>query len=324
MAHYLLPRDIINDVQSAPETFSSWDKCMEKAYCKWPAIIGIVVGSLILLSVIWCFARCLCCGAELCGCCCRCCPSGSRRDRSKFKDDYSRMPPTPYGGYQPPPAPMAYGANPNTPQFATFEEPNKKINEDSLPPMPSWDAAVKRRVEDQSEPLNPSKEGDLEMGRLASQQQRMRGGYNSVPNGPMSPVPPHPQGEYFDNSQSYNSDLGDQRMYSHGHNNFQSVPLSPPPTYRSHSNAPSVASDRFMARAASPNASEFNHRPYPSHQPSSYAPSGISTRYEAPTDYAPSRISMPDPYNGQQQYQTRPPSFLQVGRKPINGSMREV
>ncbi len=37
MAHYLLPRDIINDVQSAPETFSSWDKCMEKAYCKYVA-----------------------------------------------------------------------------------------------------------------------------------------------------------------------------------------------------------------------------------------------------------------------------------------------
>jgi len=27
--------DIINEVKSAPDTFTSWDKCMDKAYCKY-------------------------------------------------------------------------------------------------------------------------------------------------------------------------------------------------------------------------------------------------------------------------------------------------
>ncbi|KAL6249164.1 hypothetical protein RBB50_004227 [Rhinocladiella similis] len=334
MAYHLLPRDIINDVKSAPETFSSWDKCMQKAYCKWPAIIGIVVGSLILLSLIWCFARCLCCGAELCACCVRCCPCGSsgrRRDRTKFQDDYSRMPPTPYGGYQPAPAPapMAYGANPMTPQFATFEEPSKKINEDSLPPMPSWDTAVKRRVEDTSEPLNPNYQSDLEMGRLEPPQPRMRGGYNTVPSGPTSPIPPQTHEEYFDHTHSYQSDLGAQRINSNNYNNFQSVPLSPPPTYRSHSVAPSITSDRFRPGVVSPTPAEYGqpyHQPYSSPQPS-YTPSGVNTRYEPPADYSSNRISMlsmPEPQNTQSQYQARPPSFLQVGRKPLNGSLREV
>ena len=89
------------------------------------------------------------------------------------------MPPTPYGGYQPAPAPMAYGAPQfapqYAPQFATFDDPSRKIHEDSLPPMPSWDTAAKRRVEDTSDlpPHNPN--GDLEMGRLDPHAQGMRG-----------------------------------------------------------------------------------------------------------------------------------------------------
>jgi len=242
------------------------------------------------------------------------------------------MPPAPYTGYQPTPMPMAYG-NPNTPQFATFDDPSgRKINEDSLPPMPSWDTATKRRVEDTSEPSPQRPKEDLELGRLDTQPQMMRGGYNSVPHGPMSPLSPHPQDEYMPNAgmtHAYQSDLGDQTMGSNeaGYGHFQAVPLSPPPTYRTNSNAPSTASDRFMAGAASPSPEDYNRQRNPSYQyqhPSSYAPSSVSTRYEAPTDYASSRISGPTPYNGQPQYQARPPSFLQVGRKPVSGSYREV
>ncbi|EXJ93186.1 hypothetical protein A1O3_01743 [Capronia epimyces CBS 606.96] len=326
MTFYIFARDVISDVKSAPETFTSWDKCMQKSYCKWPAIVGIVVGSLILLSIIWCFARCLCCGAELCACCCNCCRPRRSRDRpSQYKDEYSRVPPTPYGGYQPTPAPMAYG-HPSAPQFATFDDPSgKKINEDSLPPMPSWETATKRRVED----INTN--GDVEMGRLDTQPQRLRGGYNSVPNGPMSPVSHHPAGGYFnsnDTMHSYHSDLGAQRLGANGtgYAGFQPVPLSPPPTYRSSSNAPSVMSEKFISGAASPTPNEYNHQQHQSyhHQPSSYAPSSVSTRYEPQPDYASSRISMPAPYNPQPEYQARPPSFSQVGRKAISGSYREV
>ncbi|OAL24506.1 hypothetical protein AYO22_05295 [Fonsecaea multimorphosa] len=259
------------------------------------------------------------------------------------------MPPAPYQGYQPAPSPMAYG-NPNVPQFATFDDPSTKrmINEDALPPMPSWDTATKRRVEDTSEPLQPNANGDLEMGRLDSQPQRARGGYNSVPNGPMSPISPHPQSDYLHNgagmNHSYNGDLGDQRLLgNNGQDSFQPVPLSPPPTYRSNSQAPSVtsSSDRFIAGAANPSPYEYSRGPQrQSGYQHSYAPtSDVSTRYEpSQSDYSSHRISMPKPFNpvpsSQVQapypesvaspYEARPPSFLQVGRKPISGSMREV
>jgi hypothetical protein len=322
-----------------------WNPCGDRLTLRrWPVIVAIVVGSLILLSVLFCVARCICCGVELCSCCvscftcCGCCKGGGRkRDRpSKFADDYTRMPPTPYQGYQPAPSPMAYGANLHaTPQFATFDDPSSKrlINEDSLPAMPSWDTATKRRVEDTS-PLPDTKTGDLEMGRLAPQAQRP------------SPAPAQP--DYFHNtgmSPAYDADLGNQRLLAHNeHDNFQAVPLSPPPTYRSNSNGPSMAGDHFVAGAASPSPNDYrNVHHQPQRQQSyhdSYAPS--STAYEPSYNSYGSdsnRISMPMPYNtgstaphhvpyqppqASPPHDARPPSFLQVGRKPVNGSMREV
>ena len=360
-------------IAGVKDTFSSWDSCMSKTYCKyvlnqqtylrptltlnrWPVIVAIVIGSLILLSVLFCVARCIFCGVELCSCCvscftcCGCCKGGGRRrDRpSQFKDDYTRMPPTPYQGYQPAPSPMAYGGNPAAPQFATFDDPSSRrlLNEDSLPYMPSWDAAAKRRVEDTSAPPE-TKNGDLEMGRMRPQSQ-MRGAYNSVPNPALSPHPQQ-QPDYFHTDTSinhgYNNDLGDQRLLSHNeHDGFGSVPLSPPPTYRSNSSAPSLAGDQFIPGAASPNPHDYarSQQIRPQRQPSyqsSYAPS--STRYEpSHTDYTSDsrRISMPMPFNpspapqshppyspaAASSYENRPPSFLTPGRKPVNGSTREV
>jgi len=211
--------------------------------------------------------------------------------------------------------------------------------------MPSWDNATKRRVEDTSAPSD-FKDGDLEMARLDSQP-RMRGGYNGVPNPALSPNQGQP--DYFHNptgmNHAYNSDLGDQRLLSNNeHDNFQAVPLSPPPTYRSNSHAPSVANDRFIAGAVGPSPDDYNRGPQhqPQRQPSyqdSYAPS--STRYEpSHNDYMSesNRLSMPKAFNPgptpqpyapyppseAAPYEARPPSFLQVGRKPVNGSFREV
>jgi hypothetical protein len=31
----LWARDAASEIESAPQTFSSWDKCMEKTYCKY-------------------------------------------------------------------------------------------------------------------------------------------------------------------------------------------------------------------------------------------------------------------------------------------------
>jgi len=357
----LFTRDVVSDVTSAPQTFSSWDNCMAKSYCKWPAIIGIVIGSLIVLSVLFCIVQCLCCGYScmqaLC-CCCKCGRGGSRRrDRSsRYKDDYAHMPPTPYSGYQPTPNPMTY----NGPSTAAFDV-SRKVNEDSLPAMPSWDNARTHRFEDHSQPQhNPAE--DLEMGRLGPPQQqlqRMSGGsgYNQVPNGPTSPMSPtYGAAPGYFNSQSpmhQNSDLGAQRMGARQtYNDFEQTPLSPAPTY--HSTVPNANTDRFAPGAASPLPYQYQDRRTQSPPSGSgYAPSG-STRYEA-TDYAqssyhtpqqhfsppstsppPLGVGRPPSFGNSNQYNTysgqqatspkevRPPSLLQIGRRAVPGSTREV
>ena len=314
---------------------------------RWPAIIGIVVGSLILLSVLFCLVQCLCCGvscAKMLCCCCRGCGrSKSREKASRFRDDYQHMPPTPYSGYQPSPNPMTYHGGPTTATFDTSS--GRKINEDSLPAMPSWDTAPTRRVED---PAQEKLMQDVEMGRLApilAQPQRTsRNGYNQVPNGPMSPTSPtHSQNSYFaTHPQNQNADLGAQRIGPY--DSYDDTPHSPAPTY--HTN-PVPATDRFAPGAAA--ASPYS---YQNHQnQSSYAPS--STQYQA-TDFASTHTAyapQPSPYHsaspppmhgarspsfGNNSYLpygasppqgnggARPPSLLQVGRKAVPGSQREI
>ncbi|KAL2012067.1 hypothetical protein VTN00DRAFT_4785 [Thermoascus crustaceus] len=200
----LWARDAVSEVQSAPETFSSWDKCMQKSYCKWPVIVGIIVGGVIIIGIVWCLISCLCCGvqcckgcADCCTCCCSCCSHGSSGgggNRSKYADDPSpyHPPPPPSYGYQAPPGPPAYrGA-----QYARFDAPsNNKVDGDSLPPMPTWEGATTRRVED----TGPRSE-DVEMNRLSPTGQppgmaagagrQARGGYTEIPTSkPASPQP---------------------------------------------------------------------------------------------------------------------------------------
>ena len=131
---------------------------------RWPVIVGIVVGSLIILSIVFCIARCVCFGAE-CACCCfrcctGCCGGGSRRD------GYQQQPPPAYpptyppgGGYNQPyrsPQPLAYSSpqpqyNARGAQFASFDV-SKPINEDSLPAMPTWEDATSKKIETIEEP----------------------------------------------------------------------------------------------------------------------------------------------------------------------------
>ncbi|RAK81048.1 uncharacterized protein BO72DRAFT_465493 [Aspergillus fijiensis CBS 313.89] len=162
----LWARDIVSDLKSASSTFSSWDSCMSKAYCKWPVIAAIIVGGLIVLSVIACIVNCLCCGIQCCkgccGCCSMCCPSPRNRQRkAKHLDDPYPPPDMPGAmpGTMPPPMPVKspYQAPQPPPVYrgtevARFDAPTSpagsKFNEDALPAMPSWDNAVTKRVED--------------------------------------------------------------------------------------------------------------------------------------------------------------------------------
>jgi hypothetical protein len=67
---------------------------------RWPVIVAIIVGGIIAFSVVWCIARCICCGAECAICCCKCCTcccgsSGSSHKRMK-SDAKGYPPPQPY------------------------------------------------------------------------------------------------------------------------------------------------------------------------------------------------------------------------------------
>ncbi|KAI5366962.1 hypothetical protein J4E82_010930 [Alternaria postmessia] len=202
-AHSLFARQ--NPLDEARITLSSWDNCMAKAYCKWPVIVAIIVGSLILISVITCIARCICCGAELACCCfrcCTCCCSGSGgRGHKRVKSDPAAQYPTPYGA---PPQPNPYAQNPyaqahaaappappidtrpinqqyrsnamptftphaaaqpERPQFATFDSTRAVVNEDALPAMPTWKDGRDVHVQVEEQPV-PQKQGDMELDRL--------------------------------------------------------------------------------------------------------------------------------------------------------------
>ncbi|KAI0176335.1 hypothetical protein GGR52DRAFT_356389 [Hypoxylon sp. FL1284] len=158
---------IENGISDAKTAFSSWDNCMKATFCKWPVIAVIIIGGLIILSIVWCIARCLCCGLsccceccyclKCCGECCGCCDP-PRGKRHKYLDDpfipphheqnqayRSQAPMTP--GFSSAPAPAS-----TAPQFATFDDSTKK-DADSLPVMPSWDGAKSQKVLVEDEPV---------------------------------------------------------------------------------------------------------------------------------------------------------------------------
>ncbi len=270
----------INDIKSAPQTFSSWGNCMQKAYCKWPAIIGIIIGGLIAVSIIWCCVRCCCCGMS---CCCgcfscfnRCCPSGRGRKRSRYgdgPDDYRQ--PNPYMGYVPPSNPPMYQG----PNAATFDV-GKKGNPDSLPAMPTWADGKREDVEmgHMTQPGQATGVLPVAAGRTS------KGGYRELPNQDDAVEQP---GSYrgANSTHPYGSDLGAQRMMT------QNTAYD--------STQPQAQTDRFQAGAAAPAPYSRSSPPQPS--------------YAAYT-----------PNVGSSMGQARPPSLLQVGRRPVNGSTREV
>jgi hypothetical protein len=150
---------------------------------RWPVIAAIIIGGLIVLSVVWCIVRCACCGLsccctcfsclKCCGDCCGCCDDPRQKRHKHLDDPY--FPPQSQQGYRAP-APMplmtgAVGGATNTayepPKYAQFEtgptghavEP-KKVSDDALPPMPSWETAAKKRILTEEEPES------VEMGEL--------------------------------------------------------------------------------------------------------------------------------------------------------------
>ncbi|KAI1261016.1 hypothetical protein F5Y18DRAFT_213300 [Xylariaceae sp. FL1019] len=162
-------RDSLTDqVEDAADAFSSWDNCMSVVWCKWPVIALIILGGLILLSIVWCIGRCLCCGLSCCCSCCqcfKCCgeccgmcdPPGGRRNKHL---DEPFVPPHHDQAYRPQ-APMHSGfepAKPSVPQYAVFDTSDKK-DADSLPAMPVWGDASSQKmlVEEEAVEMEPLK-----------------------------------------------------------------------------------------------------------------------------------------------------------------------
>lgn len=113
---------------------------MAKDFCKYPVIVGCVIGGLILISCIWCLIRCCMCGIACCSCCCGGC--GGRKTK-KHRHQVEFVPAQPPPMYQPP----VYREEP---QFAYTTDQNGKVNGDSLPVMPTWETMkveVKEEVE---------------------------------------------------------------------------------------------------------------------------------------------------------------------------------
>ncbi|KAI1466636.1 uncharacterized protein F4812DRAFT_60204 [Daldinia caldariorum] len=180
---------ISGGIQDAKTAFSSWDNCMQADFCKWPVIAVIIIGGLIIFSIVWCIARCLCCGLscccecchclKCCGECCGCCDPPKGR-KNKYLDE-PFVPPhheenQAYRSQAPmnpafPPAP-----SPSVPQYAVFDDGDKK-NADALPAMPSWEGAKTQKVfiEEESVEMEPLKKPE------------------NVQNNsfPMSNLPPH-------------------------------------------------------------------------------------------------------------------------------------
>lgn len=206
---------------------------------RWPVIIGIIVGVVIALSIIWCLVRCLCCGLECCcscfSCCtscASCCSSASHRNRG-----YQQQQPTPviqqyprYAQYHSAPAPV-YGQQRSQPQYARFDAPSH--NPDALPAMPSWDNARTLQHPDH----------DVEMGQL----------HSSSAAAPMLPKSPNVQASeypYQQHAGAYGGDLGAAQyspyedQYGYGNTAYQSPRVTspaPPPSYHSEVPASGVA-----------------------------------------------------------------------------------
>ncbi len=138
-------------------------------------IVGIIIGSLVALSLVFCLVRCLCCGAQCCCACMSCCAPRRRRPRG-HQPLPSAAPPhypvamQPYAPAQPyvQATPAVYGSI-RTAQFDASSQGGAStrvpFNEDALPAMPTWGEAKEKHVEDTSEPEPVADE--VEMDSLA-------------------------------------------------------------------------------------------------------------------------------------------------------------
>lgn len=266
--------------------------------------------------------------------------------------------PAPVQGFRPSPAPPVY----DTPQFATFEASSGgKVNEDSLPEMPSWENAKTRRVEDTTAHQQDVELGELDatgsnyngggLGAVATGKPG-RGGYAEVPSNPGSPVPgsrPAPGSGYRGTEPSPYINQGPTTPY-HGRTSpapsqAYSYGANAPIPYRTNSpydqrvqspsvydngsayHGPSTTSPPPPQRMYSPSSS-YTPQPYQQTPQQQQYPQQSGYRMYSPT--VPSNTPPPpfpaSQYDGGSDYQNRmeTPLSMQAGRKPPPNTWRDV
>ena len=271
---------------------------------KWPVIVGIILGSILALSIIWCVLKCMCQG--IADCCCGCCSSRDNRHA------YQQPPPPPaqypmqnqyYGPQQPmysaapmyapspmyAPPQMSGGAGyrgaptshyePQSPVYNNNKSPN--FNEDALPAFPT----------------HTSECNDVEMGHLQSPQAAQQQGLLSSHNNPNVDY-------YHGQPQSpINGDMGAMNA-APAHNYDSHRQFAPQSLYSQQDAAPTPGPNRVMSMR--------------------------STQYE-PSQYPPSYHTQAPGNNTGPQFAvggttSPPPPFAghTIGRKPVQGTWRDI
>ncbi|KAJ5234232.1 uncharacterized protein N7469_003400 [Penicillium citrinum] len=284
VAHPIVARNIADEFKSV----HSWDTCMAKSWCKWPVIVGIIVGSVIVIAILACRRR---------------------NKQPKYYDDppfHQPPPPVPNPTYQASPAPPVYRGATQTATFDTPKTANSHVDEDALPAMPTWANAVDKHVEDDT----PHE--DVEMKPL----DRKQG----------AGTPMHPGGAYSDYTKDDSITAGGYRgfgptdPYSRRSPGPQAA-FTPTDPYARRSPGPQAAftpTDPYARRSPGPQAALNPTDPYARRSPGPQAafaaaqdpygrrsPAPINTFAAAQDPYArrspglASPVGAPSPYDAQ-------------------------
>lgn len=268
------------------------------SHSKWPVIVGIILGSIIAISILWCITKCICGGIADCfSCCCSCCSSNNRNNNQ----GYQQPPPPPqypmhhqyYGPQQPmysaapmyAPSPMhappqmsggagGYRSAPMSPHDGLNKSGAQAgYNEDALPAFPTHGHGQDRHV-----PYD-----DVEMGNLQSPQAAQQQGLLSGGNA-----------DYY-GQQSSGGDLGAMNA-APAHNYDSHRQFAPQSVYSQDTQMPN--------RGPSMRSTAY--------EPSLYPPSYHTQVQGNHTHLAGGAVSPP------------PVGQHAIGRKPVNGTWRDV
>lgn len=315
---------------------------------RWPVIVVIVIVSLILLSILICVGRVICCGAE-CACCCfRCCVGCcGGKNKKKFLDPPA-MPSQAwnqqYKSQAQPAYPLAAAPAPTpfqaasaaVPQFATFEAPSKKIHEDSLPEMPSWQNASQKKVEVWEEPEAH------ELEKLSPHGQATTTTLNSGVASPQpirpGPGPPSPYSEHDAflaggghqyGASTYSLTGGQTSGVARGDGHY-----SPPDPYGGQHNVsqPALGQQQYNGSQQNIGQSPYGQSQRGYGQQPQYGGSQQNfgrqdDRYHSPVSPVYSGSTVYEPPQRQQDHSPaygNAALYSQQGRKPVNGSWKDV